>query len=177
MKEYTMIELNNGNKYIIVDMLNFDTKKYFLLAKVILDDNDIDDYFDICIYNDISKSFTEIEDEYEYNSIKDIFNNILNQLKKELDKIENIELTIIKLKVIDINNDDYTFEKVDGTKLNMNIEIYGDLKLQINDYIYIKEDTTKENITIRFGSIYTDKTEIIKIVRDNRVYYLQRYYG
>ena len=39
------------------------------------------------------------------------------------------------------------------------------------------EEITKEKITIRFGSLYTDKTEIIKVVRDNNIYYLQRYYG
>ena len=175
MKEYTMIELKNGNKYIIVDMINIDTKKYFLLAST--NGLDIDNCFDLCIYNEETNSFNELEDEYEYNSIKDIFNNRLNKLRKDLIKIEDKTIDIIKLKLISINDDNYTFKDLNGNKLTMNIEMFDNFKLQLNDYIYIKESTTKENITIRFGNIYTDKTEIIKIIRDNNIYYLQRYYG
>lgn len=177
MKEYTIIELKNGDNYVLVDMLNIDNKKYFLLANIILYDNEVDNYFDIFIYKEETNSISEIEDEYEYNSIKDIFNNKLDNLRKELIEMDNNKLKIIKLKVLDINNNDYTFEKIDGSKLIVNIEIYGNLKLEVNDYLYIKEDTIKENVTIRFGSIYTDKTEIIKIVRNDEIYYLQRYYG
>lgn len=175
MREYTMIELKNGNKYIIVDMINIDNNKYFLLAGT--NGIDIDNYFDLCIYDEESNSFNEIDDEYEYNSIKEIFNNRLDNLRKELDKIGNIELDIIKLKVIGIDNDDYTFEDLNGNKIIMNIEIYDGFKLEIGDYLYIKESTTKENITIRFGKVYTDKLEIVKIIKDNKEYYLQRYYG
>ena len=58
-----------------------------------------------------------IEDELEYNFIKEIFNNRLNELKKELEDIDNNLTNIIKLKVVDINNFNYTFEKINGKKL------------------------------------------------------------
>lgn len=175
MKEYNLIELTNGNRYIIVDMLNVTPNKYFLLAKI--NELYIDNHFNICIYDENTNSFSEIVEESEYNYFKEMFNNRLSELRKELEKIKITKPNILKLKVIRINGDNYTFEKIDGSMLVMNIEIYGDLKLKINDYIYIKEETTEENITVRFGSIYTDKTEIIKIISDNNTYYLQRYYG
>ena len=58
-----------------------------------------------------------IEDELEYNFIKEIFNNRLNELKKELEDKDNNLPNIIKLKVVDINNFNYTFEKINGKKL------------------------------------------------------------
>ena len=175
MREYTLIELTNGNQYIIVDMLNLNTKKYFLLAKT--DKLNIDNYFDIYFYNEEVSSFNEIIDEYEYNSVKEIFNNRLNKLSIKLDKINVKEQKIIKLKLVDINGFDYILEKDDGNRIVLNMEIYDNYRLEIYDYIYMNEEITKEKITIRFGSLYTDKTEIIKVVRDNNIYYLQRYYG
>ena len=175
MREYTLIELTNGNQYIIVDMLNLNTKKYFLLAKT--DKLNIYNYFDIYFYNEKVSSFNEIIDEYEYNSVKEIFNNRLNKLSIKLDKINIKEQKIIKLKLVDIKGFDYILEKDDGNRIVLNMEIYDNFRLEINDYIYMNEEITKEKITIRFGSLYTDKTEIIKVVRDNNIYYLQRYYG
>jgi methylenetetrahydrofolate--tRNA-(uracil-5-)-methyltransferase len=66
---------------------------------------------------------------------------------------------------------------VKAETINMDIEVFGDFKIQVNDYVYMLEDTTKETITVRFGAVITDKTEIIKIVRGEESYYLQRYYG
>ena len=59
----------------------------------------------------------------------------------------------------------------------MYIEIFGNLKLEVNDYIYMLESTTKEKITVRYGPIYTKNIELIKIIRGKEVFYLQRYYG
>lgn len=157
-------------------MLENTNKKYFLLTQV-LDENNINNEFEIYYLDEENNSFEVIEDELEYNFIKEIFNNRLNELKKELEDIDNNLPNIIKLKVVDINNYNYTFEKINGEKITMDIEIFGDFKIQVNDYVYIFEDTTKENITIRFGTIYTNKIEIIKIVRGKEIYYLQRYYG
>ena len=176
MKNYTMIELENDNKYIIVDMLEYDNKKFFLLAQV-LNETDINNEFEIYVYNAKTNSFDEIENELEYNYVKEVFSNRLNELRNELEKIDNKILNIIKLKVVDIREYSYIFEKTNGETIVMDVEIFGNLKIQINDYLYISEDTTKENITVRFGPIITDKTEIIKVVREEKIYYLQRYYG
>lgn len=176
MKKYDLIKINNDDKYIIIDILDINTKKY-IFAFRILNDIDVSNEFDIYIHNDYN-IFEKIENEEEYNYIKKIFlNRLENSHKEDSNKEKNKESKILKLKVISINNYDYIFEKENSDKIGMNIEIYGDVRLEINDYIYIKESTTKENITVRFGSIYNNKTEVIKIIRNNDVYYLQRYYG
>lgn len=176
MKNYVMLELNNNNNYIVVDMLENNKKKYFLLTQV-LDENNINNEFEIYTLDEENNSFEVIEDELEYNFIKENFNNRLNELRKKIEEIDKSMPNIIKLKVVDIDNFNYSFEKINGEKITMDIEIFGDFKIQVNDYMYILEDTTKENITIRFGSIYINDIEIIKIVRNEKSYYLQRYYG
>ena len=80
-----------------------------------------------------------------------------------------------KLRVVDIKDYYYTFEKVTGEIINMDIEVFGNFKIQVNDYVYMLEDTTKETITVRFGTVISDETEIIKIIRGEESYYLQRY--
>lgn len=178
MKNYMIIGLDNDVKYLVVDMLECNEKKYFLLTEVMSDGYSLGNEFDICLYDDKHNYFVLIDDEYEYNNIKDIFNNRLNEEKQKLHSLDdNLMLDMIKLKVVNINGLEYTLEKVDGQTLMMNIEIFGDFKIQINDYVYMREDTTKESITVRFGVLYTDKNELIRIERDGSIYYLQRYYG
>lgn len=178
MNNYVMIELEKGNKYILIDMINNNEKKYFLVAEVKSDENNISNEFDICLYNEEKNWFEKIDDEMEYNIVRDTFDKRLDEKKQQLKNLEIHNLSnIIKLKVIDIDGFKYTFERTNGQTLVMDIEIFGNFKIEINDYIYMLEETTKENITIRFGPIYTDKTEIIKILRKEEKYYLQRYFG
>ena len=156
MKDYIILELNDNNKYIIIDMLDYE--------------NNINNNFYICIYDKDSDSFKEIKEEYVYNNIKDKFINRLEQTNKE-------SKDIIKLKLTEINSNKYVFEKENNKNIVMDIEIFGNLKLEVNDYVYMLKDTTKEKITVRYGPIYTNNIELIKVVRDKEIYYLQRYYG
>ena len=171
-----MVELKNDERFVIVDMLDYDNKKYFLLARV-LNEVDVDNEFEIYYYNSETNSFNELENELEYNYVKDLFSNRLNELGKRIEIEDNNVPNIIKLRVVDIKDYYYTFEKVTGEIINMDIEIFGDFKIQVNDYVYMLEDTTKETITVRFGAVISDETEIIKIIRVKESYYLQRYYG
>ena len=38
------------------------------------------------------------------------------------------------------------------------------------------EETLKQDM-LQYGTIVNNKDEIIKIIKDNKVFYLQRYYG
>ena len=101
----------------------------------------------------------------------------MDELGKRIEIEDNNVPNIIKLKVVDIKDYYYTFEKVTGEIINMDIEVFCNFKIQVNDYVYMLEDTTKETITVRFGTVISDETEIIKIARGEEAYYLQRYYG
>lgn len=177
MTENIVLELKNRNKYIVIDMIDLENKKYFLLSKLTLDETDIDNQFDIYTLNEECNFFDSIEDEIEYNYIKELFEQRLNEKRQELNNREDAIPKLIKLKLKNIDNHNYLFETTTGEQLTLDIEIYGNKTIQINDYIYITESIVQENITLRFGPIYTDKTEIIKIIHNNEIYYLQRYYG
>lgn len=58
-----------------------------------------------------------------------------------------------------------------------NIEVYGILRLKVNDYLYMLEETVLEDNLFQFGPLVNSRDEIIKIVSDKSEYYLQRYYG
>ena len=178
MNNYFTIELNNKNKYIVVEILNFNEKIYFLLSKILSIENKITNLFEIVIFNVMDNSFKEITEEEEYLCVKEMFEKRLkenansNNITEE-DKFNNIS----KYKIIDINNLIYVLKNDKAEILNLEMEIFDNINIQINDYIYISDRLIKEKQIIRFGSIYTDKAEIIKIVRDDNVFYLQRYYG
>jgi len=82
-----VIELENNSKYIVIDMLDYLNKKYFLLAK--LNDTNINDYFDIVAYNDDNNYFEPLEDEFLYDTIKAVFENKLNYERVLIDSISN----------------------------------------------------------------------------------------
>ena len=176
MKNNVMLELKNDERFVIVDTLDYDNKKYFLLARA-LNEVDVDSEFEIYYYNSETNSFDELENELEYNYVKDLFSNRLVELGKRIEIEDNNVSNIIKLRVVDIKDYYYTFEKVTGEIINMDIEVFDNFKIQVNDYVYMLEDTTKETITVRFGTVISDETEIIKIIRGEEAYYLQRYYG
>jgi len=84
---------------------------------------------------------------------------------------------MIKLKVIDIDGYNYKLETTNGYIKTINIDIYDEIKIEINDYIYMSTTTLKENIPLQFGPIHNNKNEIIKVVNENKERYFQRYYG
>lgn len=86
-----------------------------------------------------------------------------------------------KLKIVKIDNYDYTFVNSNGKNYTLNIEFYCEYKPSIGDIIYFPDDLLKEVNLFAFGDIYDDpnmeETDMIKVVSGDRQYYLQRYYG
>ena len=85
-----------------------------------------------------------------------------------------------KVKVIKIDN--YNYSLFDGKKTYVkNIELYSDEAIKVNDIIYISEKILKENNLFSFTELFHDKIidrdDIIKVISDDKEYYLQRIYG
>lgn len=80
MNDYTIIKLENDSDYAIIDILNWNAKKYFVVAKV-LDENNISNSFQICLHNEINNCFEEIE-ESDYEIIKNTFEERLKKTTK-----------------------------------------------------------------------------------------------
>ena len=85
-----------------------------------------------------------------------------------------------KVKVTEIN--DYNYTLFDGEKTYIkNIELYSDRRIQVNDIIYISEKILNENNLFAFTNLFHDRVieldDIIKIVSNDKEYYLQRIYG
>ena len=178
MNDYFTIELKNNNKYILVEMLNLNEKIYFLLAKILPIENKISNLFEIVVFNVFNNSFEDITEEEEYIYVKEVFEKKLGNSRNDNNILEYSKFNNInRYKVIDIDNLCYVLKNENENSLNLEMEIFDDFNIKINDYIYISNDLRKENNIVRFGSIYNDKSEIIKVVRDDSVFYLQRYYG
>lgn len=84
-----------------------------------------------------------------------------------------------KVKVINIE-DKYvlTLEDLDNKVYKKNIEFW-DLKINIGDYIYIDDNVLEEANIYTYGPLLKDANveDLIKIVKDDKEIYLQRYYG
>ena len=97
-----------------------------------------------------------------------------------------------KLKIIEVNNYDYTLKDKDGNLYELNIEFQGLKEMpQVNDIIYISEKLLDKKYkeysnTYTFGNI-DDKSgrdisteneiDLIVIEMNNQKYYLKRLYG
>ncbi len=83
-----------------------------------------------------------------------------------------------KVTVIEINGYIYTLEDEDNKRYEINIEFY-DTKIDIGDIIYLNEKVLKETNLYSYGPIIenNDVEDLIKIVKNNKNIYLQRYYG
>ena len=85
-----------------------------------------------------------------------------------------------RVRIINKNRYDYTLEDDDNKKYVLNIEFY-QAELNVGDYIYISDKVLKEKNLFAFGPLTEDKNiiedDIIKVVQDNKEFYLQRYYG
>lgn len=83
-----------------------------------------------------------------------------------------------KVKVISIDNYIYTFEDKDQKKYIKNIE-FQDTEINIGDYIYISKEVLEEDNIYTYGPVTKDAKleDLIKIKKDDKDIYLQRYYG
>lgn len=84
-----------------------------------------------------------------------------------------------KVKVVNIE-DKYvlTLEDTDNKRYRRNIEFY-DIDINVGDYIYISDQILEEDNLYTYGPIEdkTDVEDLIKIVKEDKEIYLQRYYG
>ena len=87
---------------------------------------------------------------------------------------------MIEVIIESINNYDYILKDKFNNKYTMSIELLDD-KLEVNDKLFINKNLLNKNVFYRFGKIYEDKNakekDIIKVIRENNEFYLQRYYG
>lgn len=181
MKEYVILELENGTKCTVVDALEYGAKKYFLVLLVSEEEDYVADDFKLCIYNENKNYLERITNEAEKDFIMSIFEERLKEKKELEEQLNLISNNLIKLRIVDINEFDYTLELTNGEKIIKNINFYVGNKLEVNNYIYMSEAIIKEKNIFQYGIIYDLKkiniNEIIKIETSEKEYYLQRYYG
>lgn len=181
MKEYIMLEFEDGNKCAIIDKIEYNSKNYFLVSNI-LSNKKLSNTFKICIYNEKNNILEDIEDEEEYNLIKTIFDKKIEKQKiidENLSKINFEEME--KLKITGINIFEYVLQKQNGEIITKNIEFYIKNKPEVNEYIYMSKDIVKEINIFQYGIINNvekiNENEIIQVITANGKYYLQRYYG
>lgn len=83
-----------------------------------------------------------------------------------------------KVKVIAIDNYLYTLEDNNKNKYEINIEFYN-TTIEVGDIIYVDETVLKETNLYAYGPLLEEANveDLIKIIKDNKEIYLQRYYG
>lgn len=180
MKEHLIIELSNGIKYAVIDMIQENNNKYFLLTQTSKDETQIANEFEICKYDHIHNNFDKIENSDEYEQVKTIFDKRLEHKNMELSIINRIDFDeLIKLQVISVRKYDYKF-KYDNTIIHKNIEFYSKTKPKVGDYIYISLETLGEDM-LSYGHIKqlneVNHQNVLVIERNSQRIYLRRYYG
>lgn len=178
MNEYKIIEISNGIEYVLIDILDYNNKRYLLSSKI--NENKVNDIFEILLYDEKNNSLLNLENKEEYDYLFSIFEERLNNKKIEIDILSNIDYNnLIKYKVIDIEGFNYKL-KYNNKIFIKNIEFYSKSKPNKNDYIYLSEKNIKEDI-LQFGHIIDLKNiiddEILIIESENKKIYLQKYYG
>ena len=175
MNNYMVITLKNNIKYIVIDVLKQDDKKYFLVSK--LEDEIISNIYTICEYDENNNCFKEIVD---MNDIEELFLQRINSKKRVLSYYEEIKKEMIKLHIIDINSNLYLLRDDDGNLYKKDIIFIND-KPKINEHIYLTDTILKEDNIFTYGNIYnsnsTNKDEIIILEENNNSIILQRFYG
>ena len=96
---------------------------------------------------------------------------------------------MIELKIVKIDNDNYSFVDRDNNLYNLNIKFYDiDSNLVLGDYIYMNREFLDSKITLRFGKITSkygkeislgniDEVIVIRKSNDDEEIYLKRIYG
>ena len=86
-----------------------------------------------------------------------------------------------KLIIKEKNNYDYKLIDQDNNVYNINIEFYSKYKPQVNDIIYVDDSIINEVNLYAFDEVYdtrnVDIKDIIKVISNDKEYYMQRRYG
>ena len=182
MKRYAVVELENGNKCAVIDMLEYGNKKYFSLIQVDQDELSLGDEIIICRYNELKNCFEKIKNNEEYIFIEEIIEKRLLDTQNMDFILEQIkEKYLIKLKIVKIDGNDYILETETSKRILKNIDFYIKDKPKINSYIYMSKNIINEKNIFQYGNILNfnniNQDEIIKIEKGIEEYFLQRYYG
>lgn len=180
MRENFIIELSNGEKYTIIDTIEYNKETYFLITRTSTDETKISEQFEICKYDRINNNFDKIEYEDEYEYIKQLFDKRLEQEKLELSIISKIDFDeLLKIEVIGVKKYDYKLKYEDKT-ITKNIEFYSKTKPQVGDFIYLSRVTLEDDV-LTYGHIHNinelNHNNIIVIEKAEKRAYLVRYYG
>ena len=83
-----------------------------------------------------------------------------------------------KVKVIKVDNYVITLEDNNKKEYIKNIEFYN-IDLKEGDIIYISDEVLEEDNIYTYGPVKEDATmdDLIKIIKEDKRIYLQRYYG
>ena len=85
-----------------------------------------------------------------------------------------------KVKITNINNYVVTFKDTDDKEYKKNIE-FQDTEISEGDIIYISEEILDEDNIYTYGPLTNleniELDDVIKIIKDDKEIYLQRYYG
>ena len=83
-----------------------------------------------------------------------------------------------KVKVIKVDNYVITLEDNNKKEYIKNIEFYN-IDLKEGDIIYISDEVLEEDNIYTYGPVKEDDTmdDLIKIIKEDKSIYLQRYYG
>lgn len=182
MKRYPIVDLENGSKCAIIDMLEYGNKKYFSLIQIEQNELSISNEIIICLYNEIDNSFTEIKNNEDYIFIQEIFKERLKEKQDFNCMLKQIEDNyLIKLKIVEIDGFNYILETETGKIILKNIDFYIENKPKLNSYIYMSKNIINEKNLFQYGDIINfndiNPDEIIKIENEDNEYFLQRYYG
>ena len=180
MREHLIVELSNGIKYVIIDMLEEHGNKYFLLTQTSKDETKLSDEFEICRYDPVNNNFDKIENEQEYLHIKEIFDRRIENKRIELAIINKVDFDeLIKLEVTSVRKYDYKF-KYNNKIIHKNIEFYSNTKPKVGDFVYISIETIGDDM-LSYGHIKNineiNHKNILVIERQDKRVYLKRYYG
>ena len=175
MNKYTIITLENNDKYAVIDVLKYNEKRYLLVSKI--ENEVVDNELIICEYSEVSNCFKEVEKTEE---LEIIFGERLNSKKRVLSYFDEIKNEMIKLQVIDKNSDLYLLKDKNNNLRKKTILLINET-IDINDYIYLSEPIINEDNIFTYGDIYNfnniAKEEIMIIDKKDNSIILQRYYG
>ena len=175
MNKYTIITLENNDKYAVIDFLNCNGKSYLLVSEI--ENEDVDNEFIICEYSETNHCFKEVEKTEE---LEIIFGERLNSKKRVLSYFDEIKNEMSQLQVIDKNSDLYLLKDKNNNLRKKTILLINET-IDINDYIYLSEPIINEDNIFTYGDIYNfnniAKEEIMIIDKKDNSIILQRYYG
>jgi len=177
MNDYLVVKLKNDQEFVIIDKIQYNKKIYFLVLKNLELKNNSDDNFEIYEYKEEQNYLNKIKNIEEYNLIFSIFDS---RMEKQVEIITMLE-KLYKMRIVHIDNYDYTLESEKGSRLIKNIHFETNIKPKINDYIYMGEKIINEVNIFVYGEVNNlsklTEDEIIKLEGQDYEYYLQRYYG